>query len=85
MPRERKFTSEITKRRMNLGWHTPALAKKAGVSVSSIRKLENGNPVSRVIAKRYLDVFGWSLNEPEKLPNGWTIEDQGGNVVFSMQ
>lgn len=85
MPRKRKYTSELTKCRMNLGWHGPKLAQEAGISVSSLNKLEAGKPVSRVLATRYLKVFDANLNDLSTLPQGWRVEDKGGDVVLSMQ
>lgn len=82
MPRPRQTTSGITKYRMNLGWNTPDFAKEAEISRATITRLENGEPIQRVIAARYLRVLKIDLNKPSSLPVGWTVEDRGEKVIL---
>ena len=82
MPRPRKYTSPLTKYRMNKGWHTSQIALEALVSHYTVTRIENGQPVSRVFVARYLHALEIDLNNPATLPAGWSVEDQGEKVVI---
>lgn len=83
MPRPRNKTTDITKYRMNMGWHTPALRDACGISDASIRRIEDGQEVLRPIVAKYMRILGFDLNKPEMLPANWVILDRGEKVVLS--
>lgn len=70
---------------MNMGWHTPQLRAETNLSLGTLTRLENGEEISRVIAAKYLQVFGWDLNQPWTLPDTWQVSDRGDKVVFSIK
>jgi len=84
MPRPRIRTSDITKYRMNKGWHTPALSEAANISDASIRRIEESQEVLRVVVAKYLRVLGIDLNNPATLPANWVILDRGEKVILKV-
>lgn len=82
MARPRKYTSTITKYRMNRGWQTPDFAEAAQISYSSVTKVENSEPITRPIVAKYLRLLEMDLNDPSTLPAGWEIVDKGEKVVL---
>lgn len=75
MGRRRKQTTLLVKRRMDLGMRTGDLAKKAGISNSSVQRIEAGEALSRFVVRNYLLAFDIDLADPKTWPEDLNIED----------
>ena len=82
MARPRKTTSNLTKFRMNKGFHTHEIAEEAEISHYTVTRIENSQLVSRPFVARYLGKLGIDLNTPQTFPLGWRVEDHGEKVII---
>ena len=80
-----KDVSWLAKYRLNKGETALGLAKKASISYATVYRFERGEPVSRLVASRYLNALGVDLANEKKWPPKFKFIDMGSAVAIQLE